>query len=56
VDRDELGLAEGLRQETKTTVKWAREVNPPVSKLIAVLFTTFADGKTRNRIKGAAAR
>ena len=46
-----LVLRKGYDKETKTTVKWAREVTSFGFKSYRHLFTTCADGKTRNRIR-----
>jgi hypothetical protein len=46
-----LVLRKGYDKETKTTVKWAREVTPFRFKAYQHLFTASADGKARNRIR-----
>ena len=46
-----LVLRKGYDKETKTTVKWAREVTSFRFRPNRRLFTTYADGQTRNRIR-----
>ena len=54
-----LVLRKGYDKETKTTVKWAREVTSSScfkAYCRFIHYCTPADGKTRNRISGALAR